>query len=85
VLETLVGTYSSELWEPILFSELWDIRGCHGTRDMENTPRIPQYYKFTKIADLARKDHFKNDLRSDQDHLLKNDLRSDQNHIFSKK
>jgi hypothetical protein len=32
-----------------------------------------------------RKDHFKNDLRSDQDHLLKNDLRSDQDHIFSKK
>jgi hypothetical protein len=32
-----------------------------------------------------RKDHFKNDLRSDQDHLLKNDLRSDQDNIFSKK
>jgi hypothetical protein len=32
-----------------------------------------------------RKDHFKNDLRSDQDHLLRNDLRSDQDHIFSKK
>jgi hypothetical protein len=26
-------------------------------------------------------DHFKNDLRSDQDHLLKNDLRSDQDHF----
>jgi hypothetical protein len=28
------------------------------------------------------KDHFKSDLRSDQDHLLKKDLRSDQDHIF---
>jgi hypothetical protein len=27
------------------------------------------------------KDHFKSDLRSDQDHLLKKDLRSDQDHI----
>jgi hypothetical protein len=26
-------------------------------------------------CDRPRKDHFKNDLRSDQDHLLKNDLR----------
>jgi hypothetical protein len=30
------------------------------------------------------KDHFKSDLRSDQDHLLKKDLRSDQDHIFLK-
>jgi hypothetical protein len=30
------------------------------------------------------KDHFKSDLRSDQDHLLKNDLRSDQDHILKK-
>jgi hypothetical protein len=30
------------------------------------------------------KDHFKSDLRSDQDHLLKKDLRSDQDHIFEK-
>jgi hypothetical protein len=30
------------------------------------------------------KDHFKNDLRSDQDHLLKIDLRSDQDHVFLK-
>jgi hypothetical protein len=30
------------------------------------------------------KDHFKSDLRSDQDHLLKKDLRSDQDHIFKK-
>jgi hypothetical protein len=35
------------------------------------------------------KDHFKSDLRSDQDHLLKKDLRSDhirsdQDHIFFK-
>jgi hypothetical protein len=28
------------------------------------------------------KDHFKSDLRSDQDHRLKKDLRSDQDHIF---
>jgi hypothetical protein len=28
------------------------------------------------------KDHFKSDLRSDQDHLLKKDLKSDQDHIF---
>jgi hypothetical protein len=27
------------------------------------------------------KDHFKNVLRSDQDHRLKNDLRSDQDHV----
>jgi hypothetical protein len=30
------------------------------------------------------KDHFKSDLRSDQDHLLKKDLRSNQDHIFFK-
>jgi hypothetical protein len=30
------------------------------------------------------KDHFKSDLRSDQDHRLKKDLRSDQDHIFLK-
>jgi hypothetical protein len=30
-----------------------------------------------------RKDHFKYDLRSDQDHLLKNDLRSDQYHLLN--
>jgi hypothetical protein len=30
------------------------------------------------------KDHFKSDLRSDQDHLLKKDLKSDQDHIFLK-
>jgi hypothetical protein len=30
------------------------------------------------------KDHFKSDLKSDQDHLLKKDLRSDQDHIFLK-
>jgi hypothetical protein len=30
------------------------------------------------------KDHFKSDLRSDQDHLPKKDLRSDQDHIFLK-
>jgi hypothetical protein len=30
------------------------------------------------------KDHFKSDLRSDQDHLLKKDLRSDQDHICLK-
>jgi hypothetical protein len=30
------------------------------------------------------KDHFKSDLRSDQDHLLKKDLRSDQDHIKKK-
>jgi D-mannonate dehydratase len=28
------------------------------------------------------KDHFKSDLRSDQDHRLKKDLRSDQDHFF---
>jgi hypothetical protein len=28
------------------------------------------------------KDHFKNDLRSDQDHRLRIDLRSDQDHMF---
>jgi hypothetical protein len=28
------------------------------------------------------KDHFKSDLRSDQDHLHKKDLRSDKDHIF---
>jgi hypothetical protein len=27
------------------------------------------------------KDHFKNDLRSDQDHHIKIDLRSDQDHV----
>jgi hypothetical protein len=31
------------------------------------------------------KDHFKNDLRSDQDHRLKIDLRSDQDHVFKKR
>jgi hypothetical protein len=31
------------------------------------------------------KDHFKNDLRSDQDHRLKIDLRSDQDHKLKKK
>jgi hypothetical protein len=30
------------------------------------------------------KDHFKSDLRSDQDHRQKNDLRSDQDHRFGK-
>jgi hypothetical protein len=30
------------------------------------------------------KDHFKNDLRSDQDHCLKIDLRSDQDYVFLK-
>jgi hypothetical protein len=31
------------------------------------------------------KDHFKNDLRSDQDHRLKIDLRSDQENVLKKK
>jgi hypothetical protein len=30
------------------------------------------------------KDHFKNDLRSDQDHRLKIDLRSDQENVLKK-
>jgi hypothetical protein len=36
------------------------------------------------ISTRPWKDHFKSDLRSDQDHLLKKDLRSDQDHIFLK-
>jgi hypothetical protein len=40
--------------------------------------------KKLKVTRASRpwKDHFKSDLRSDQDHLLKKDLRSDQDHIF---
>jgi hypothetical protein len=43
------------------------------------------FNKTLRFSARPRKDHFKNHLRSDQDHLLKNDLRSDQDHIFSKK
>jgi hypothetical protein len=51
--------------------------------------RLPCLFKtvfcMSCLTSRPRKDHFKNDLRSDQDHLLKNDFRSDQDHIFSKK
>jgi hypothetical protein len=35
----------------------------------------------TRHRRMHRKDHFENDIRSDQDHLLKKDLRSDQDQI----
>jgi hypothetical protein len=37
--------------------------------------------RITHVTTRPWKDHFKSDLRSDQDHLLKKDLRSDQDHI----
>jgi hypothetical protein len=43
-----------------------------------------QYFTNANIDGRPWKDHFKSDLRSDQDHLLKKDLRSDQDHIFFK-
>jgi hypothetical protein len=39
---------------------------------------------YCSVQCRPRKDHFKSDLRSDQDHLLKKDLKSDQDHIFLK-
>jgi hypothetical protein len=43
-------------------------------------------YRKIPVLDFHRhwKDHFKSDLRSDQDHRLKKDLRSDQDQIFFK-
>jgi hypothetical protein len=43
------------------------------------TSRLPSAPRFVNIRHW--KDHFKNDLRSDQDHRLKIDLRSDQDHV----
>jgi hypothetical protein len=46
---------------------------------------MQHFHKTSKESSRHWKDHFKNDLRSDQDHRLKIDLRSDQDHVFLKK
>jgi hypothetical protein len=47
-------------------------------------PKLVALQLVTLVILRPWKDHFKSDLRSDQDHLLKKDLSSDQDHIFKK-
>jgi hypothetical protein len=68
----LLAPNQTTLWSSLYSSFLW-----HGGLKIVTAA-------LTILAEFSRpwKDHFKSDLRSDQDHLLKKDLRSDQDHIF---